>query len=86
MLLILYFKCTYFLHASNYLPKYIEIETINLKSINNFKCALSKSDVYDMLDQSSNADPDSNYDILAIILANAKVKHLPKKTKNVKRG
>ena len=38
------FKGNY--EASNDLPKYIEVETINSKSINNFKCALSKSNVF----------------------------------------
>ena len=32
-----------------------------------------------MLDKSPNANPDSNYDILATTLADAKVKHLPPK-------
>ena len=63
--------------ASNDLPTYIEVESINSKSISNFKCALSKSDVFAMLDKSPNAIPDSNYDILATTLADAKVKHLP---------
>ena len=67
--------------ASNDLPKYIEVETINSKSINNFKCALSKSDIFAMLDKFPNANPDSNYDILATALADAKVKHLPPKNK-----
>ena len=67
--------------ASNDFPKYIEVETINPKSIHNFKCALSKSDVFGMLVKSPNANPDCNYDILATVLADAKVKHLPKKIK-----
>ena len=67
--------------ASNDLPKYIEVETLNSKSINNFKCTLSKSDVFAMLDKSPNANPDSNYDIVATALADAKVKHLPPKNK-----
>ena len=73
------FKGNY--EASNDLPKYIEVETINSKSINNFKCALSKSDVFAKLDKSPNANPDSNYNILATALTDAKVKHLPKKNK-----
>ena len=73
------FKGNY--EASNDLPKCIEVETVNSKSINNFKCALSKSDVFAMLDKSPNASPDSNYDILATALADAKVKHLPPKDK-----
>ena len=68
------FKGNY--EASNDLPKYIEVETINSISINNIKCALSKSDVFAMLDKTPNANPDSNYDILATALAEAKVKHL----------
>ena len=67
--------------ASNDLPKYIQVETINSKSVNIFKCALSKSDVFAMLDKSPNANLGSNYDILATALANAKVKHLPQKIK-----
>ena len=38
------FKGSY--EATNNLPKYIEMENMNPKSINNFKSALSKSDVY----------------------------------------
>ena len=75
------FKGNY--EASNDLPKYIEVETINSKSINNFKCALSKSDVFAKLDKSPNANPDSNYNILATALTDAKVKHLPKKIKSL---
>ena len=73
------FKGNY--EASNDLPKYIEVETINSKSINNFICAFSKSDVFAKLDKSPNANPDSNYNILATALTDAKVKHLPKKNK-----
>ena len=73
------FKGNY--EASNDLPKYIEVETINSKSINNFKCALSKSDVFAKLDKSPNANPDSNYNILATALTDAKVKQLPPKNK-----
>ena len=54
---------------------------MNPKSINNFKSALSKSDVYEKLDKSLDANPDSNYDILATVIAEAKVKHIPKNTK-----
>ena len=71
------FKGNY--EASNDLPKYIEVETINSKSINNFKCALSKSDVFAKLDKFPNANPDRNYNILATALTDAKVKHLPPK-------
>ena len=35
-----------------------------------------------MLDKSPNANHDSNYDLLATVLADAKVRHLPKKIKN----
>ena len=45
------------------LPNYIEVENMNPKSINNFKSALSKSDVYEKLDKSLDANPDSNCDI-----------------------
>ena len=73
------FKGSY--ETTNNLPKYIEVENMNPKSINNFKSALSKSDVYEKLDKSLDANPDSNYDILATVIADAKVKHIPKKTK-----
>ena len=32
-----------------------------------------------MVGKSPNTNPDSNYDILATVLADAKVKHIPKK-------
>ena len=73
------FKGSY--ETTNNLLKYIEVENMNPKSINNFKSALSKSDVYEKLDKSLDANPDSNYDILATVIADAKVKHIPKKTK-----
>ena len=73
------FKGSY--ETTNNLPKYIEVENMNPKSINNFKSALSKSDVYEKLDKSLDVNPDSNYDILATVIADAKVKHIPKKTK-----
>ena len=75
------FKGNY--EASNDLPKSIEVETINSKSINNFKCALSKSDVLAMLDKSPNANPDSNYDILATAVADDKKNIYPRKLKSL---
>ena len=56
--------------------KCIEVQIKNLKSINSFKGALSKSYVYEKLDKSLNTNPDSTYDILATVLADAKVKHI----------
>ena len=56
----------------NDLPKYIEVETIDPKSENNFKCALSKSNVCGKMDISPNANSDSNYDILATVLTDFK--------------
>ena len=67
--------------TTNNLPKYIEVENMNPKSIHNFKSALFKLDVYEKLDKSLDANPDSNDDILATVIADAKVKHIPKKTK-----
>ena len=59
---------------------------MNPKSINNFRSALSKSDVYEKLDKSLDANPDSNYDILTTVIADAKVKHIPKKTKKLNKN
>ena len=59
------FKGSY--ETTNNLPKYIELENMNPKSINNFKSALYKSDVYEKLDKSLDANPDSNYDVLATV-------------------
>ena len=77
------FKGSY--EATNNLPKYIhvKVENMNPKLINNFKSALSKSDVYKRLAKSLDANPDSNYDILATVITDAKVKHIPKKTKKI---
>ena len=57
------------------------MKKINLKLIYNFKSALSKSDVYEKLDKSLDLNLDSNCDILATVIADAKVKHISKKTK-----
>ena len=48
------------------------METLNPKLINSFKGALFNLMFYGKLDESSNADPDSNYN-------DVKVKHVPKK-------
>ena len=66
---------------SNHKTKYVEIESLNPQALNNFKTAINKLNIYDKLETSIDADPNKNDDILANVLAHAKLKHLPKKHK-----
>ena len=60
-------------------PKFIEVENISRKSIENFKNSVSKSNVFSKLDNNLNSDPNANYTILSNILTNSKRRHIPKK-------
>ena len=65
---------------SSHKTKYVEIESLNPQALNNFKTAINKSNIYDKLETSIDADPNKKYNILANVLAHAKLKHFPKKT------
>ena len=50
--------------------------------MNKFENEIADAEVYSKLDQSLNADPNSNYEILSKILCDAKANSIPRKTKN----
>ena len=60
-------------------PKLIEIEKNDPRSIQNFVNELEELNIYDKLKTSDNSDPEENYDIMLKLLATAKEKHLPTK-------
>ena len=60
-------------------PKFIEIEKNDPRSIQNFVDELEELNIYDKLQKSVNSDPEENYDIMLKLLSTAKEKHLPKK-------
>ena len=64
-------------------PKFIEIEKNDLRSIQNCVNELEELNIYDELTTSVNSDLKENYDIMLKLLATAKKKHLPKKMKKL---
>ena len=64
----------------NNFPKCIEVENINPLSINNFKHAILKSNIYEKLAKNPDSDPNQNYEIFSSALTEAKINHIPKKT------
>ena len=64
----------------NNFPKGIEVENINPLSINNFKHAILKSNIYEKLAKNPDSDPNQNYEIFSSALTEAKTNHIPKKT------
>ena len=61
--------------------KFIEIETINPISIENFRNSVSNANIFSKLNINADANPNSNYDILTTTLTNLKCKHIPKSLK-----
>ena len=61
--------------------KYIETETISLKSIATFKSSINKANLITQFDLNPLGDPNVNYNILAHALSEAKQKHIPRKVK-----
>ena len=59
--------------------KYIRVRQINVASINNFKSAISNSNIYNKLNDDANADPDANYAILDETITSAINTYLPVK-------
>ena len=49
-------------------PKCIEVENINPLSINNFKHAILKSDIYEKLAKNPDSDPNQNYEFFCLRL------------------
>ena len=67
------------------LPRYIKITVQNSDSISDFIHEVFSSNVYNKLDQSPNANPNMNYDILHDVMQCAKNKHMPYKTVKLKK-
>ena len=67
-------------HSINH-TKYIETETISLKSIATFKSSINKANLITQFDLNPLGDPNVNYNILAHALSEAKQKHFPRKVK-----
>ena len=61
-------------------PKYITIRIQSQQAISNFVHDITSSDVYNKLNQSPNADPNVNYNMLHEVIKLAKDKHVPYKT------
>ena len=59
--------------------KFIEVETRDARSINNFVNELKNLKIYDQLDKQLTNDPNANYELFNDLLNNARAKHLPKK-------
>ena len=59
--------------------KFIEIETRDERSMNNFVNELKEANIYDQLDKQLTGDPNANYELFNRLLNNAREKHLPKK-------
>ena len=62
----------------NNFPKCMEVENINPLSINNFKHAILKSNIYEKLAKNPDSDPNQNYEIFSSALTEAKTNHIPK--------
>ena len=64
-------------------PKFIDIECNDQRSMQAFLSELEDMDIYDKLEQSVDSNPHDNYDRFITLINNAKEKHLPKKTVNL---
>ena len=61
-------------------PKFIDIECNDQRSMQAFLSELEDMDIYDKLEQSVDSNPHDNYDRFITLINDAKEKHLPKKT------
>ena len=59
--------------------KFIEVETRDERSMNNFVNELKENNIYDQLDKNLTGDPNANYELFSSLLNTAREKHLPKK-------
>ena len=59
--------------------KFIEVETRDARSMNNFVNELKDLNIYDQLDKHLTSDPNANYELFNGLLNNARAKHLPNK-------
>ena len=65
----------YFLWGSP--PKYIKVTTQSYEAISNFANEIINADILERLNKRSNADPNTNYNILHDSIERAKDAHLP---------
>ena len=59
--------------------KFIEVETRDERSMNNFVNELKEANIYDQLDKQLTGDTNANYELFNSLLNTAREKHLPKK-------
>ena len=72
--------------GSNYAhskDKFIEVESINQRTIENFRDEIINMDIYTKLDQNITSDPNKNCKILLQSLLSAKNKYMPKNCGNL---
>ena len=60
-------------------PKYIKVTTQSYEAISNFANEIINADILERLNKTSNADPNTNYNILHDCIESAKNAHLPDK-------
>ena len=60
-------------------PKFIEVERSDERSMHNFVIELDEICIYEQLQPALDANPQENYDIFIKLVSSAKNKHLPKK-------
>ena len=60
-------------------PKFIEVERSDERSMHNFVKELDEICIYEQLQAALDANPQENYDIFIKLVTSAKNKHLPKK-------
>ena len=75
----------YFTFPTEPLIRYIKITVQNSDSISDFIHKVFSSNVYSKLDQSPNANPNVNYNILHDVMQYEKNKHMPYKTVKLKK-
>ena len=61
-------------------PKYIQIETNDKNSLQQFYADINGKNIMQALDLDFQSNPSNNYEILEKILCEAKEKYLPKRT------
>ena len=66
--------------------KFIEVETRDERSMNNFVNELKEANIYDQLDKLLTGDTNANYELFNSLLNTAREKHLPKRELNIKRN
>ena len=74
-----YFICLNTISYEGPPPKYIKVTTQSYEAISNFANEIINSDILERLNKTSNADPNTNYNILHDSIERAKEAHLPDK-------